>query len=350
MKDFQPRTPVTIMVLWMATITLLPGNSSASRSATIHPLRIVPNRSAHYQWPNAPSSCACRVKCMTDDTCAAVSVQGTTAGPTNCFFTYGVFDSAQLVEDASSFTYTHDATTVLATTTSATTSPTTVTTTTEATTTTSTATTPTTTTTTTTPPPPTTTSTTTETSSTSTTTRTWISTSFRPIFYEDARCGNFWYRYETTCYLPSVLDGSWSRAKSYCEIYPGAYLVQITSANESYIIENLLNSKIQNTYWIGLKKDSITSQYVWDVDNTAPTFQNWESGRPQGFGCVYMNTNNKWYDESCSLYTPRRVNQSSVRHGNELYNIRQSLGFEVVPGCVGVNFEHHLVLSRSRKV
>ncbi|XP_064079201.1 uncharacterized protein LOC135196354 [Macrobrachium nipponense] len=159
--------------------------------------------------------------------------------------------------------------------------------------------------TTTTTPSTTSTSTTTVTSSTSTTSSTTVSPTVTPQFFpNDSRCGKYWYRYNDICYLPtSITYGAWSEAKSTCTSW-SSHLAQITSANEFYILKYLLDS--DRTYWIGLEKTGTTTNYTWDVDNTAPTFVlEWETGRPQGYGCVYINNNKKWVDENCGQNTNR---------------------------------------------
>ncbi|XP_066981027.1 uncharacterized protein [Macrobrachium rosenbergii] len=252
-----PRTSVAMVVLWVALVTFLPESSCTTRPVTIHRLKAIPGGAAHYQWPNAPSS-------FSSTPVTTTSMQPTTTTTT----TPSVTTTTTTPTTTTTASPTTTTTTTAPTTTTTTASPTTTTT---APTTTTTAS-PTTTASTSTTPATTTETTTTTSATTTTATRsTTVLQAVTPQFFQnDPRCGLYWYRHNDICYWPtSKFLASWSYAKSTC-ISWSSNLAQITSANESYAIKDLLNP--DRTYWIGLKKTGTMTNYAWDVDNTAPTY------------------------------------------------------------------------------
>ncbi len=71
---------------------------------------------------------------------------------------------------------------------------------------------------------------------------------------------------------------SWSEAKTFCESLNG-YLATVTSTDEMNFIKELLDNSSKNCYWIGLKRESVSSPWEW-ITGEKYNYTNWAANEP----------------------------------------------------------------------
>ena len=99
------------------------------------------------------------------------------------------------------------------------------------------------------------------------------------------------------CYEVVERNVSWNAANSTCKGL-GRQLAKITDNNIRNIIQE--NLKNMSNYWIGLRRDGNTSNFVL-ADGTILQYSNWDVCQPSEDGdCVVVRGNDsKWVTQRC---------------------------------------------------
>ncbi|KFO77340.1 C-type lectin domain family 4 member A isoform X1 [Cuculus canorus] len=118
-------------------------------------------------------------------------------------------------------------------------------------------------------------------------------------------CPNGWKRFKKSCYYMSVDMMNWAESEQNCTAM-GSHLVVInTTAEQTFLTEELQQSPRGRNYYIGLTAQAL-GQWQW-VDQTPynESAMFWRSGEPSNVAveaCVVIHTNPKihnWNDIQC---------------------------------------------------
>lgn len=97
------------------------------------------------------------------------------------------------------------------------------------------------------------------------------------------------------CYYESR---TWTQAKEYCEQI-GGHLATITSENEEFVIEQLINSGKKRAYWLG--GFLINGKWNWVTNEPFDEYTNWAEGEPNDYCGRGENSllieKDKWNDQ-----------------------------------------------------
>ncbi|XP_070537334.1 macrophage mannose receptor 1-like [Ptychodera flava] len=112
---------------------------------------------------------------------------------------------------------------------------------------------------------------------------------------------NGWHSVNDRCMKFFPQPKSWQDAQDYCQTM-GANLPKVTGlVVQDYITDR---SSSDGTLWLGLSNlKGLPTEYAW-IDETTPSFTNWQAGQPistGGRGCVEVQqgNNGEWSTQSC---------------------------------------------------
>ncbi|XP_064082980.1 type-2 ice-structuring protein-like [Macrobrachium nipponense] len=252
-RSLLPSTLTWIIAVVLVTL-LLPQDALAKRPVVFKVGWILPQQLIALEEKGA-SSCHCRIKCMINMSCTALSILvNKDSEATNCLFSNKIIPLDALSMADSAYTWVHNDSEATTTSTSL--------------------------------------GTTTPVTTTQTTT---TDTTAGPIV-----CRSSWIVNGASCYLFSNVTANWDTAKQNC-IDMKSNLTVITSDDEY----NFLLEKVVVRAWIGMYSPYFNKTFLW-IDGTTPTIDKWGTDEPNnaGYGeyCAEIYKPIKgWNDASCTI-------------------------------------------------
>ena len=118
-------------------------------------------------------------------------------------------------------------------------------------------------------------------------------------------CDTGWKPFGKSCYNISSAEGSWSDAKSDCELQ-GAHLLKIDDEDEQNYFTTVLGN-MDSTLWIGLHDPTNNQKWQWESDGSYANHTNWNDKKfcvhKSATNCVQIHTGKKlagfWSEHPC---------------------------------------------------
>nr|XP_033478787.1 ladderlectin-like [Epinephelus lanceolatus] len=112
-------------------------------------------------------------------------------------------------------------------------------------------------------------------------------------------CPDGWLQHGSRCFRLISTPMSWYRAEEHCNIL-GAHLASATNTAEYSFLQQMTQLRGLTSTWLGGLY--LQGQWMW-IDQEGFT-RLYSLPSPSSYPCIYLRTNNGWYNTACSTAFP----------------------------------------------